>query len=31
MTGSGKSTFVAQCTGKNVTVGHGLYSCKGAC
>lgn len=26
-TGSGKSTFVARCTGKAVTVGHGLYSC----
>lgn len=28
MTGSGKSTFVARCTGQAVTVGHGLYSCK---
>ncbi|KAH7010113.1 P-loop containing nucleoside triphosphate hydrolase protein, partial [Ilyonectria destructans] len=27
MTGSGKSTFVARCTGHAVTVGHGLYSC----
>jgi ABC-type lipoprotein export system ATPase subunit len=26
-TGSGKSTFIARCTGQNVTVGHGLYSC----
>ncbi|KAI8180313.1 hypothetical protein KHU50_002947 [Colletotrichum sp. SAR 10_65] len=26
-TGSGKSTFIGQCTGKQVTVGHGLYSC----
>ncbi|OBT70767.1 hypothetical protein VF21_10215 [Pseudogymnoascus sp. 05NY08] len=26
-TGSGKSTFVARCTGEEVTVGHGLYSC----
>ncbi|KAF3802372.1 hypothetical protein GCG54_00003835 [Colletotrichum gloeosporioides] len=25
-TGSGKSTFIGQCTGKQVTVGHGLYS-----
>jgi ABC-type uncharacterized transport system ATPase component len=28
MTGSGKSTFVGQCTGKDVAVGHGLYSCE---
>ncbi|KAF9869564.1 hypothetical protein CkaCkLH20_12957 [Colletotrichum karsti] len=27
MTGSGKSTFIAQATGKDVTVGHGLSSC----
>lgn len=27
MTGSGKSSFVASCTGKRVTVGHGLQSC----
>ncbi|KAF2246286.1 hypothetical protein BU26DRAFT_411294, partial [Trematosphaeria pertusa] len=27
MTGAGKSTFVARCTGQDVTVGHGLYSC----
>ncbi|KAL3460002.1 hypothetical protein BJX64DRAFT_290652 [Aspergillus heterothallicus] len=26
-TGSGKSTFVARCTGNDVSVGHGLYSC----
>jgi hypothetical protein len=26
-TGSGKSTFIARCTGQDVTVGHGLYSC----
>ncbi|KAL4928157.1 P-loop containing nucleoside triphosphate hydrolase protein [Aspergillus undulatus] len=26
-TGSGKSTFVARCTGQDVTVGHGLFSC----
>ncbi|KAL2826698.1 hypothetical protein BDW59DRAFT_160889 [Aspergillus cavernicola] len=26
-TGSGKSTFVARCTGKDVKIGHGLYSC----
>ncbi|KAL2815418.1 hypothetical protein BDW59DRAFT_166824 [Aspergillus cavernicola] len=26
-TGSGESSFVARCTGKDVTVGHGLYSC----
>ena len=26
-TGSGKSTFVARCTGRDLTVGHGLYSC----
>ncbi|KAK1838136.1 hypothetical protein CCHR01_19241 [Colletotrichum chrysophilum] len=26
-TGSGKSTFIRQCTGKQVIVGHGLYSC----
>lgn len=28
MTGSGKSTFINRCTGKDVTVGHSLYSCK---
>ena len=28
MTGSGKSTFISRCTGKDVIVGHGLYSCK---
>ena len=28
MTSSGKSTFIARCTGKDVTVGHGLFSCK---
>lgn len=28
MTGSGKSTFIGRCTGEDVTVGHGLYSCK---
>ncbi|CAI7627158.1 unnamed protein product [Penicillium glandicola] len=27
MTGSGKSTFVGRCTGEDVTIGHGLYSC----
>ncbi|KAJ6089840.1 hypothetical protein N7467_005056 [Penicillium canescens] len=27
MTGSGKSTFISRCTGKDVLVGHGLYSC----
>lgn len=27
MTGSGKSTFVSRCTGKDATVSHGLYSC----
>lgn len=26
-TGSGKSTFVARCSGRDVTIGHGLYSC----
>ncbi|KAH7312522.1 P-loop containing nucleoside triphosphate hydrolase protein [Stachybotrys elegans] len=26
-TGSGKSTFISQCTGKNVNIGHGLFSC----
>lgn len=26
-TGSGKSTFIGRCTGKPVTIGHGLYSC----
>ncbi|KAL5335573.1 P-loop containing nucleoside triphosphate hydrolase protein [Aspergillus crustosus] len=26
-TGSGKSTFVARCTGKDATIGHGLHSC----
>jgi ABC-type multidrug transport system ATPase subunit len=31
MTGAGKSTFINRCTGKNVTVGHSLYSCKCAC
>ncbi|KAL2827117.1 hypothetical protein BJY01DRAFT_255785 [Aspergillus pseudoustus] len=29
-TGSGKSTFIARCTGQDVTVGHGLYSCTSA-
>lgn len=28
MTGSGKSTFIARCVGQDVTIGHGLYSCK---
>lgn len=28
MTGSGKSTFVSRCTGKDAPVSHGLYSCK---
>ncbi|KAL8420694.1 hypothetical protein RB594_003475 [Gaeumannomyces avenae] len=27
MTGSGKSSFVASCTGRDVVVGHGLQSC----
>lgn len=27
MTGSGKSSFVARCTGKDVRISHGLYSC----
>ncbi|KAF5569265.1 GTP binding domain-containing protein [Fusarium pseudoanthophilum] len=27
LTGAGKSTFVANCTGHAVTIGHGLYSC----
>lgn len=27
MTGAGKSSFVASCTGKQVTVGHTLHSC----
>jgi hypothetical protein len=27
MTGAGKSTFIGECTGNDVTVGHGLYSC----
>ncbi|KAJ5794730.1 hypothetical protein N7457_001329 [Penicillium paradoxum] len=27
MTGSGKSTFIGRCTGDDVTVGHGLWSC----
>ncbi|KAI8719933.1 hypothetical protein NCS52_00775600 [Fusarium sp. LHS14.1] len=27
-TGSGKSTFISRCTGKDATVGHGLHSCK---
>ncbi|KAJ6014639.1 hypothetical protein N7540_009230 [Penicillium herquei] len=27
MTGSGKSTFVSRCSGRDVNVGHGLYSC----
>lgn len=28
MTGAGKSSFVASCTGRPVTVGHTLHSCK---
>lgn len=28
ITGAGKSNFVASCTGKQVTVGHKLHSCK---
>lgn len=28
MTGAGKSSFVASCTGKQVTVGHTLHSCE---
>ena len=28
VTGAGKSTFVSQCTGRDVDVGHGLLSCK---
>lgn len=28
VTGAGKSTFVSQCTGKAVDVGHDLLSCK---
>jgi ABC-type uncharacterized transport system ATPase component len=28
MTGAGKSTFVSQCTGSSVTIGHGLSACK---
>ena len=28
MTGSGKSTFISRCSGKDVHIGHGLYSCK---
>ena len=28
MTGAGKSSFVASCTGKQVIVGHTLHSCK---
>lgn len=28
MTGSGKSTFISRCTGEDVDIGHGLYSCK---
>lgn len=27
-TGSGKSTFISRCTGKDAQVGHGLHSCK---
>ncbi|KAF5548266.1 GTP binding domain-containing protein [Fusarium mexicanum] len=27
LTGAGKSTFVSNCTGHDVTIGHGLYSC----
>lgn len=27
LTGAGKSTFVSNCTGHAVTIGHGLYSC----
>ncbi|KAK7224271.1 hypothetical protein V2G26_012274 [Clonostachys chloroleuca] len=26
-TGSGKSTFISQCTGKNANIGHSLRSC----
>ncbi|KFA80906.1 hypothetical protein S40288_07985 [Stachybotrys chartarum IBT 40288] len=26
-TGSGKSTFISHCVGKNVKIGHGLFSC----
>ncbi len=28
MTGSGKSTFISQCTGKRVTIEHDLIFCK---
>jgi 50S ribosome-binding GTPase len=28
MTGSGKSTFISQCTGERLVIGHGLMSCK---
>lgn len=28
LTGAGKSTFISNCTGHNVVVGHGLYSCE---
>lgn len=28
VTGAGKSTFVSQCTGQDVSIGHGLLSCK---
>lgn len=28
MTGSGKSSFVSSCTGRDVVVGHGLQSCE---
>lgn len=28
MTGAGKSSFVASCTGREVTVGHTLRSCR---
>lgn len=27
-TGSGKSTFISQCTGKNANIGHSLRSCQ---
>lgn len=28
LTGAGKSTFVSNCTGHSVVIGHGLYSCE---
>lgn len=27
-TGSGKSTFISRCTGKDAAIGHGLNSCE---